>query len=312
MSQASLAVSVPATTANLGPGYDFLGAALEWRDYYRALVSDELLTGIGEPQVTVSVTGHEASLAVPVDGSNLVAQSMLRALREWGSSVPATVQIECRNEIPHGRGLGSSSAAIVGGLGLAQAYLVPSRRPSLQAVLELAADIEGHPDNVAPAVLGGFTPTWMDTTGAHALGLQPHSRVQPVVAVPAETLATSKARGMMPAEVPLEDATYNASRAALLVWALTTEPEFLFQATADRIHQDRRAPAYPASHELVRQMRAAGHAAVISGAGPSVLVFALDDAEAVVDAAQGLVPQWDVRRVPFAVEGLVLESTRTG
>lgn len=304
MSQEWVAVSVPATTANLGPGYDFLGAALEWRDHYRAWISPERLSEC-EPAVTVTVSGHAASQDVPTDASNLVATAMLRGLREWGVGVPAEVRIDCRNEIPHGRGLGSSSAAIVGGLGLAQACCPPASRPSHEAVLELAAAIEGHPDNVAPAVLGGFTPTWMDDQGAHAVRLQPHERVRPVVAVPAETLATSKARGMMPAEVPLGDATYNASRAALLLWALTHEPELLFPATADRLHQDRRAPAYPASAALVGELRHAGHAAVISGAGPTVLVLALDDPAEVVAQVQQQAVGWDVRAVPFAVEGLV-------
>lgn len=307
MTYTRVAVSVPATTANLGPGYDFLGAALEWRDRYSALVSGGRLVQ-GEPVVTVNVEGHAASRDVPTDATNLVAASMLRGLREWGGGVPAEVRIDCCNEIPHGRGLGSSSAAIVGGLGLAQALCEPHARPTAEAVLELAAAIEGHPDNVAPAVLGGFTPTWMDGQGAHALPLRPHQRISPVVAVPADTLATAKARGMMPEQVPLADATYNASRAALLLWALTNEPELLMPATADRIHQDRRAPAYPASAELVRHMRAAGFAAVISGAGPTVLVLALDDPGAAMDVLTDASPGWDVRAVPFAVEGLVRES----
>lgn len=309
MNQEWVAVSVPATTANLGPGYDFLGAALEWRDHYRARISPERLTEC-EPEVTVSVTGHATSRDVPTDATNLVAASMLRGLREWGVGVPAQIRIECRNEIPHGRGLGSSSAAIVGGLGLAQACCPPDLRPTPEAVLELAAAIEGHPDNVAPAVLGGFTPTWVDPHGAHALRLPPHSRVRPVLAVPTETLATSKARGMMPEEVPLADATHNASRAALLLWALTNQPELLFPATADRIHQDRRAPAYPASAELVRRLREAGHAAVISGAGPTVLVLALDDDAPAVTALQQWATGWDVRAVPFAADGLIVESAR--
>lgn len=307
MSQDWVAVSVPATAANLGPGYDFLGAALEWRDHYRAWISPERL-GECEPAVTVTVTGHAASQDVPTDGSNLVAASMLRGLREWGVGVPAEVRIDCRNEIPHGRGLGSSSAAIVGGLGLARACCPHESRPSYESVLSLAAAIEGHPDNVAPAVLGGFTPTWMDDYGAHALRLTPHERIRPVIAVPAETLATSKARGMMPAEVPLGDATFSASRAALLVWALTHQPEMMLAATADRIHQDRRAPAYPASAELIKRMREAGHAAVISGAGPTVLVLALDDSDEAESALRQWAEGWDVRALPFAVDGLVAEA----
>lgn len=307
MNQGWVAVSVPATTANLGPGYDFLGAALEWRDHYRAWISPERLTEC-EPAVTVAVSGHAASQDVPRDASNLVAATMLRGLREWGCGTPAEVRVECRNEIPHGRGMGSSSAAIVGGLGLALACCPPDSRPPLDAVLQLAAAIEGHPDNVAPAVLGGFTPTWTDESGAHALRLDPHQRIRPVVAVPATTLATSKARGMMPEAVPLSEATFNASRASLLVWALTHQPDLLLAATADQIHQDRRAPAYPASAKLVQTLRRAGLPAVVSGAGPAVLILSIDETDEVVETVRQLAPGWDVRAIPFAAEGLVIAT----
>ena len=307
MNQQWVAVSVPATSANLGPGYDFLGAALEWRDHYRAWISDDRLTEC-EPEVTVALTGPAAGEDIPTDAGNLVAASMLRGLREWGMGVPVQVRVECRNEIPHGRGLGSSSAAIVGGLGLAQACFPAASRPTAADVLALAAAIEGHPDNVAPAVLGGFTPTWTEGQQSHAVSLSPHARIRPVVAVPSDTLPTSKARGMMPEMVPLTEATFNSSRAALLCLALTTYPDLLFPATADQLHQTRRAPAYPASAALVADLRREGHAAVISGAGPTVLVLALDDASDAIEAVGRRAPQWDVRAVPFATEGLIVES----
>lgn len=304
-----MAVSVPATSANLGPGYDFLGAALEWRDHYRAWASNDVADG-DPPQVQVSMHGAAADSELPTDATNLVAAAMLRGLAEWGIDIPARIRLECRNEIPHGRGLGSSSAAIVGGLGLAQALCPPLQRPSASDLLSLAARIEGHPDNVAPAIWGGFTPTWTADGSSYAFALAPHPGVHPVVAVPDDTLPTAKARDMMPSEVPLAEATFNASRAALLCLALTSLPELLLPATDDRIHQPRRAAAYPASAHLVQSLREQGLAAVISGAGPTVLVLAVDGPDDVADVVAGQAGAgWSVRSVPFATQGLILETT---
>lgn len=308
MNERHVAVSVPATCANLGPGYDFLGAALEWRDDHQAWVSSEV-AGEAGPEVQVNLVGGAEDADVATDASNLVAASLLRGLQQWGQPTPARVTLECRNEIPHGRGLGSSSAAIVAGLGLAQALCPPGQRPLADELFALAAAIEGHPDNVAPAIWGGFTPTWSTRDGSQAVRLTPNSEVHPVVAVPDQTLPTSKARQMMPVDVPLAEATFNASRAALLCLALISRPDLLLPATDDVIHQPRRAPAYPASFELVRRLRDQGFAAVISGAGPTVLVLATGDAaDHAATVAREAGDGWMVRPVPFASEGLILRS----
>jgi homoserine kinase len=258
-------VSVPATSANLGPGFDSLGLALDLRDTVTGEVLDQ-------PLIEISVLGRGAGV-VPLDESHLVHRSMAAAFARLGTVVPG-LRLECRNVIPHARGLGSSSAAIVAGLALARALVVGG--PALMddaAVLELAADLEGHPDNVAPAVLGGFTVAYHDGVGFRAVTLPVDERVRAVVLVPPSGLQTTVARGLLPASVSHADAALNAGRAALLVAALGGRPDLLLAATEDRLHQDHREPAMPASLELVRTLRADGLAAVVSGAGPSVLVL---------------------------------------
>jgi homoserine kinase len=160
----------------------------------------------------------------------------------------------------------------VAGVTLANALC--GARLSRQDELRIAARLEGHPDNVAPCLLGGFTIAWMAAaSGARAVSLPPHPRVRPTLLVPADRGLTEHARAALPATVPHRDAAFNAGRSALLVHALTAEPELLFEATEDRLHQDYRAAAMPASAEMVRLLRGAGVAAVISGAGPSVLTL---------------------------------------
>lgn len=299
-------VDVPATSANLGPGFDCLGLALEWRDTYTAGVD----TG-AEPTdvIAVSVEGYgcQGSDAVPADSQNLVAASLLTGLEHWhaSGSLPGAVALHCINRIPHGRGLGSSSAAIVGGLALARELCQEGNRPSLETLFALAAQMEGHPDNVAPAVFGGFTPTWTDQSGAHAVALTPHPDLVAVVAVPDEQLSTSLARTLLPEQVPLSDAVFNASRASLLSHAITSAPQLLLPGTEDRLHQSRRSAAYPKTSTLVRALRADGLAAVVSGAGPSVLVLAEGGAPAVVEAVRAQCGQgWHVSAVPIAAEGV--------
>lgn len=258
-------VEVPATSANLGPGYDCLGLALELVD---ELVMRREQAGSG---LRIVVEGEGAD-HVPRDDSHLVVRALRAGLLAAGAEWP-DVTLRCRNRIPHGRGLGSSSAAIVGGLMLARGLLrngasvLDDRR-----MLALATDLEGHPDNVAPALLGGFTVAWTDGGSGRAVRLDPHPDLSATVFVPAATLSTERARGLLPAEVPAADASFNVARASLLVHAITSDPTLLFPATEDRLHQDYRRDAYPDSLRLVRRLRSTGRAAVISGAGPTVLV----------------------------------------
>ena len=271
-------VSVPATSANLGPGFDALGLALALRDELEA----EVVPG----GVTVEVTGEGAD-DVPRDESHLVVRAMRAAFAVMGEQPPG-LRLSCRNVIPHSRGLGSSSAAIVAGIALARGLVAGGGLlMDDEQVLALAADVEGHPDNVAPAFLGGFVISGREDGTWYATRAAIDPRVSVVVFVPAEPVATSVARGLLPGQVPHADAAANAGRAALLVAALAGRPELLHLATRDRLHQDYRAPAMPASLALLHELRASGQPAVVSGAGPTVLVFTDGPVQPVADRATG-------------------------
>jgi homoserine kinase len=263
-------VRVPATSANLGPGFDALGLALGLHDELSAEI-----TGSG---LAIEVEGEAADL-VSRDETHLVVRAMRRAFAELGVE-PAGFTLRCRNRIPHSRGLGSSAAAIVGGLLLARALVADGRlRLPTPEVLALADELEGHPDNVAPCLLGGFTIAWTEGE-ARAVRRDVDPAVVPVALVPPFTASTEQARGLLPATVPHRDAARSAGRAALLVAALTGTPQALFDATDDRLHQAYREPAMPPTLALVGELRAAGHPAVVSGAGPTVLVLARGEVEA--------------------------------
>lgn len=259
-------VRAPATSANLGPGFDAFGLALGIYDRVSARV-----TGGG---VRVTVTG-EGSGELPDDERHLVASSALAAFELLGGGPPGFA-LDCVNAIPQARGLGSSSAAIVAGILAARSLVADgTERLDTAAVLRLATAIEGHPDNVAACLLGGFTIAWQEPAGVRAVCLAPSPAVRPVLFVPAERGLTAHARAALPSTVPHADAAYGAGRAALLVHALTTDPSLLFAATEDRLHQPYRAAGMPATAALVAMLRSAGVAAVVSGAGPSVLALSV-------------------------------------
>ncbi|WP_250027455.1 homoserine kinase [Paractinoplanes maris] len=256
-----VSVRTPATSANLGPGFDALGLALTLHDDLTARV-----TGGG---FTVTVTGEGAG-ELPGDESHLVLRAMLATFDELGERPPG-LAVECVNRIPQARGLGSSSAAIVGGVQLARG--LSGHELGDDEALRIAARLEGHPDNVAPCLLGGFTIAWTEGTGARAVRLPVAEAVRPTVFVPAERGYTASARAALPSAVPHADASFNAGRASLLTHALTSDPSLLFPATEDRLHQGYRAEAMPGTASLVASLRSVGVAAVVSGAGPSVLAL---------------------------------------
>ncbi|NJP32186.1 homoserine kinase [Micromonospora thermarum] len=290
-------VRVPATSANLGPGFDALGLALALHDD----VAAEVTTG----GVTVSVTGEGAG-DLPDDERHLVVSAMRAAFDELGGQPPG-LAVECVNRIPQARGLGSSSAAIVAGVLLARALVVDGeRRMDDAAALRLAARIEGHPDNVAPCLLGGFTVAWTEPAGARAVSLPVADSVRPTVFVPAERGLTATARAALPPTVPHHDAALTAGRAALLVHALTAAPELLLPATVDRLHQGYRAEGMPQTAALVDALRGAGVAAVVSGAGPTVL--ALSEPPADLDPGT----DWQVWRLPIEAHGARVFRGRLG
>jgi homoserine kinase len=258
-------VSVPATSANLGPGYDALGMALDLRDRLEAEVT------AGGLVVEVEGVG---SGDVPLDERHLVVRAMNAAFDELGVRPPG-IRLSCTNVIPHARGLGSSSAAIVAGVWLARELVAGGRLLLDDAgLLDLAARLEGHPDNVAPALFGGFVISGADADGTYfAVDSEVDPRIGAVVFVPPDPVSTEAARALLPSQVPHADAAANAGRAALLVAALAGRPDQLWRATADRLHQDYRRPAMPASLALVEKLRADRVPAIVSGAGPSVLAF---------------------------------------
>lgn len=263
-------VRVPATTANLGPGFDTLGLALA---FYDELEVEALDT----PGVTVTVEGVGAG-EVPTDETNLVASSIKYVFDQVNQPMPG-LKLSAHNQIPHGRGMGSSGSAIVSGIKAAQGLLEGVVDFSDEDLLALATALEGHPDNVAPALFGGLTIAWTTEAGPKFKKLNVHRGVSPMVLVPDFKMSTELARSLQPESVPHEDAVFNVSRSALLVAALTQSPELLFEATEDRLHQEYRASAMPETSAVITALRDAGFAAVVSGAGPSILVLCSDPAE---------------------------------
>jgi homoserine kinase len=263
-------VEVPATSANLGPGFDSLGLALDWRDR----VVFETVDDDADPQVRVEITGEGAG-RLPADARNLIVHSLLEGLRRSGHALGG-LRVSVHNSIPQGRGLGSSSAAIVAGLAGAHALTRPHEPFDPKEWLSAADAIEGHPDNVAAALFGNLVLAYRPVTDPHtaaAAVVAVHPDVTGLVLVPETLLATHKARAVLPKHVPHDEAAANAGRAALLVHALTVAPELLYEATADWLHQDYRSPSMPQSAALVRRLRDRGLPAVVSGAGPTVLVL---------------------------------------
>ena len=258
-------VSIPASSANLGPGFDSFGLALDIRDRYIAQILDDQV-------IDIDIAGEGAD-EIKKDKNNLVYKSMHRAFEAMGQQ-PRGVALRQLNAIPHGRGLGSSSAAIVGGMFLARALVLDGEMllPD-DAIFALASEIEGHPDNVAPTIYGGATIAWMQDGKAEKVSLTVDPRITTTIFVPQAQLATAKARKMLPESISRDDAINNTINAALMSTALSTRPDLLFKATGDYLHQSYRKEGYPHSFALVELLRGAGLAAFISGAGPAVAIL---------------------------------------
>ncbi|WP_217183526.1 homoserine kinase [Streptomyces sp. AC495_CC817] len=299
-------VTVPATSANLGPGFDTLGLALS---VYDTLLVTELPAG----RLEIEVTGSGAE-EIPTDESNLIVRTIAHVYADVGRTAPG-LRIVAENGVPHGRGLGSSGAAVTAGILAARGLLAGDVEFDDAALLRLATEIEGHPDNVAPALFGGLTIAWMGERGPQHKKLLVHRGVSPLVLVPSYTMSTSKARSLQPPQVSTADAVFNVSRSALLIAALTQSPELLLDATADRLHQDYRAEAMPETQRLVQALRREGFAAVVSGAGPSVLVLAdgpgsRQDAVEVAHAAADT--PWEALLLAVDVRGGTVEHRAEG
>ncbi|MEU7531609.1 homoserine kinase [Saccharothrix sp. NPDC042600] len=256
-------VTVPASTANLGSGFDALGMALG--------LHDEVEFEVVPAGLAVEVTGEGAG-SVPGDESHLVVRAFRAACSLRSVNVPGLV-LRCRNAIPHARGLGSSSAAVVAGI--AAGYALAGHELDTTA-LQLAAEFEGHADNAAAAMFGGVAVAWTQGDRFRAVRLEAHPALRPVVLVPAVESSTKTTRGLLPATVPHADAAFAAGRSALAVHALTADPSLLLDALDDRLHEPYREPAWPATFALVRALREAGVPAAVSGAGPTVLALPED------------------------------------
>lgn len=288
---AQVRVRVPATSANLGPGFDTAGLALG--------LYDDVLVRVTDGGLNVDIAGEGAD-SVRRDAKNLVVKAMREAFDRMGGQ-PHGLEVICANRIPHGRGLGSSAAAIVAGITAASSLVLETWSDT--QVLALATEMEGHPDNVAACIYGGFTVSWMDENDvAQVAQLPVGDAIRPVAFVPSTQQSTKAARGLIPETLPHHDAAASAARAMLLPAALGGRTELLMTATEDRLHQPFRLPAQPSSAALVNKLRAAGIAAVLSGSGPTVLAFATNDAQ--VQQALGMAGRYH--------EGHALPVSRVG
>lgn len=292
-------VQVPASSANLGPGFDTLGLALGLYDTVEVEVTRSGLV--------VEVFG-EGQGELPLDGSHLVVKALRSGLRAADVHAPG-LKVICHNTIPQSRGLGSSAAAAVAGVaaanGLAGFVLEPDR------LVQLSSAFEGHPDNAAASVLGGGVVSWTEVPvdGSdpqyHAVGMKVHPSIQATALVPEFHASTEAVRRVLPSDVTHIDARFNVSRAALMTVALQEHPELLWEGTRDRLHQPYRADVLPVTAEWVNRLRNRGYAAYLSGAGPTVMVLSQEPIpEQVLDQAR----EDDLRVMPLEVAGPVSVS----
>ncbi|MEG2424032.1 homoserine kinase [Glutamicibacter sp.] len=298
-----LIVSPPATSANLGPGFDSLGLALEYRDRLEVRTAQSS---------SVEIFGDGAQ-ELPRDESHLIIKEMHRYWKDAGFE-PVGVQLVAHNNIPHARGKGSSAAAIVAAYAAADALLPAQARGGTERIFQSAAAWEGHPDNVAPAVFGGLSISATDAAGSFSSVQVPlHPDLRAVLAIPSNGLSTEVARGALPAQVDHAVAAANSASAALLIHALSNDPRQLLGGTKDYLHQDYRAAAMPESAALIAKLRGAGLAAVVSGAGPTVLTLvASDEQVAAVQAAidefsAGSPVSWRAEFPRLAANGVTVE-----
>ncbi len=271
MENGKVTVRVPATSANCGPGFDCLGLAC-------TLYNEFTYERLPLEQGVQVVSEGQGSGQLPEGRSNLAAQSFF-ALWEKLKQPKTGLKITCRIRVPVSRGLGSSSTAIVAGLTAANA-LAGNPLTKAELVTE-ATKIEGHPDNVAPAILGGITVNVMEGGRVESLKIALARPLKLVVLVPDMPLPTSKARAALPRTVPHKDAVYNASRAALLVGSLMSgDYEFLTTALEDRLHQPYRLPLIPGAKEALEAARKAGaYNGIISGAGSTLMAYVPQDGD---------------------------------
>lgn len=304
-------VKVPASSANLGPGYDSLGISLAYFD---------------EIEVTRIAEGLEFELSgegsgdVPQNATHLIIRAMRRCWERAGLTEMPGLRLQAHNRIPHSRGMGSSASAIVAGVVAANALLPEGAQLSADEVFQICSDMEGHPDNVAPSLLGYLTISWGSESHWESLPITVDPRILLVVAIPDYEVSTKLARSLLPPVISHADAARNSARTALLTQAFSHAPQHLLAATEDYLHQSFRAEAMPASSALVSALRAQGYPAVISGAGPTVMVFCTEEDErarvihAIKEAQkdphiglfEGEVLSWRILPVNIDTEGVIV------
>jgi homoserine kinase len=293
---APLHVRAPATSANLGPAFDAAGIALDWWDELEVRPA---------PADAIHLSGEQAEL-LPTGRDNLVAAAMRRLAEAAGAALPP-LHLSVVKGFPLGRGFGSSAAAVVLGLVAARALVAPEL-PEAE-LLALACELEGHPDNATPCLHGGATLSWVEDRRPRWRALPVHPDLVALALVAPEPMATSEARRLLPERVPFAVAAHTGGRAAMLPLALAGDAELLLPATEDLLHQPERLAHSPDAAGLLERLRAAGHAAFVSGAGPSLLVLcprsaaagALADAEEAVTAAGA--EGWRIRPLELARQG---------
>ena len=277
-------VHVPATSANVGPGFDAFGLALD--------LCNEVVVEAGAG-FSVSWDGQGAD-ELPTDGSDLVSRTIATVAERMQLEVPP-LALHGRNRIPLARGLGSSSAAIVAGIVIASKVLdlgIVGDDADPYSVFALAAEFEGHPDNVAAAAYGGFT---VALPGGFVRRFEPHPSLRPVVLVPPFALPTDEARAALPPEVPRVDAVFNTAHAALVPEAITRDPSLLGVALRDRLHEAARLALVPQAADVVEDLQRVHVPVCVSGAGPSLLAFEVDGREMVTPEAIAW-PGWTILR----------------
>lgn len=296
----SVSVCVPATSANLGSGFDVAGIALDYADSL-VFTLDDTLDDSQDVRVIIHGEGEDT---LPKDETHLVVRAFRKACEAFG--LPhLRFTLEAHNRIPQARGMGSSASAIVSGVAAAWAF-AHNGNLNKQAIFELAAAIEGHPDNVAPAVFGGLTTSWKNGDEFHTVRYGVSKQIRATIFVPNFTLSTQMARQALPETVPYVDAVFNVSRACLLpiafgdfgdfgdsrdsanscdscVKSTLSRNDLLFTATQDAIHQPYRASLMQPTWDLVKALRDKGFAAAISGAGSCAAVFYEEKSPATVD-----------------------------
>ncbi|MBN3875115.1 homoserine kinase [Nostoc sp. JL23] len=293
----TITVTVPATTANLGPGFDCIGAALK-------LYNEFKFTRQEEGGLTIHVTGTEVE-RVQTDESNLLYQAFVKFYQHI-EQTPPTVKIEIKLGVPLARGLGSSATAIVGGL--VAANQLEGTPMSQSQVMELAIAMEGHPDNVVPALLGGCRLAATSGAGWEICDVPWHKDVVPVVAIPNFELSTSEARGVLPTEVSRADAIFNTAHLGLLLRGLETgNGQWLKTALQDRLHQPYRKALIPGYDALnIAVVSAGAYGMVISGAGPTLLALADQLYSKAVEAA--MLAAWQEEGITAEVRSLSLDT----